>query len=143
MQHYNQLLSLKYEGINLKFESLILLKYFQIISKHTEFKKISEELKTLILDNYKSFDKKHNIQKLSLNVIDDYILDFKEYIINENIDKLQELYDYMINNIDNKKSQFESSHKIIVYYFDDFKSDIIKTYFMKSLNIRSKFYGIE
>lgn len=143
MQHYNQLLSLKYEGINLKFESLILLKYFQIISKHTEFKKISEELKTLILDNYKSFDKKHNIQKLSLNVIDDYILDFKEYIINENIDKLQELYDYMINNIDDKKSHFESSHKIIVYYFDDFKSDIIKTYFMKSLNIRSKFYGIE
>ena len=57
MQHYNQLLSLKYEGLNLKFESLILLKYFQIISKHTEFKKISEELKTLILDNYKSFDK--------------------------------------------------------------------------------------
>lgn len=142
MQHYNQLMSLSYEGTILKFESLIFLKYFQINSKQTEFKNLCEELKLLIIDNYNSFDKIHNIQELPLNVIDDYILDFKEFVIKNNNEKLEILYNYMMDNIDNNKSQFESSNKIIVYYYDEFKYDIIKTYLFKSLNIRSKFYGV-
>lgn len=140
MQHYNQLMYLNYEGIKLKFDSLIIFKYFQIISKKIEFKNYCENIKNLIQTDFELFYNKYDIKNLPLNVIDDYLMDFKNHIIEKNNDILFELYEYILNNVDGKLS-LEKSVKVINLNYDEFKNEIIKAYFFKTLDIRNKFYA--
>lgn len=140
MQHYNQLMYLNYEGIKLKFDSLIIFKYFQIISKKIEFKNYCENIKNLIQTDFELFYNKYDIKNLPLNVIDDYLMDFKNHIIEKNNDILFELYEYILNNVDDKLSLVKSV-KVINLNYDEFKNEIIKAYFFKTLDIRNKFYA--
>lgn len=140
MQHYNQLMYLNYEGIKLKFDSLIIFKYFQIISKKIEFKNYCENIKNLIQTDFELFYNKYDIKNLPLNVIDDYLMDFKNHIIEKNNDILFELYEYILNNVDDKLA-LGKSVKVINLNYDEFKNEIIKAYFFKTLDIRNKFYA--
>ena len=67
-------------------------------------------------------------------------MDFKNHIIEKNNDILFELYEYILNNVDNKLS-LEKSVKVINLNYDEFKNEIIKAYFFKTLDIRNKFYA--
>lgn len=136
MYNYNQLSTINFEGNLLKFESLILLNYFTVVIKKSEFKEKSDDIKTIILSEFKKYYDKHNISKIDegkeIVILFDEFIPFMKNIID---DKLVDLYQFFL-----EQRNYNSKLRVINLIEEEFIDEIMKVYFLKSLKIRNKFF---
>lgn len=136
MYNYNNLMSIDFQDNQLKFNSLIVFKYFCKISKSKEFhekiKKINKKIKIL----FRKYYLENNIKHIEDGAIIIKHLELFEKLISDNLEKdIQDLYEFFIN-----YETLTNNHKDINLIYDEFKNEFITVIFMKINNIRKKFF---
>lgn len=136
MYNHNNLMSVEYDGTTLKFNTLIVFKYFCKVSKSSEFKQKTKNISNKIKKLFKKYYLDNNIDMIEDGkLINDHIEIFIKLITKEISSDIENLFNFF-----NEFQAQSNNHKSINLEYTDFESEMIRTFFMRILKIRQLFF---